>query len=173
MKYEIRRLTAEDARSSFSCGDVDLDRFFQRYAALNQFEHHIGVTYVAANEREILAFVTVAPSEIVSQALPRSKKVALPKYPIPVLRLARLGVAVPHQGKGLGLALLQFTFHLALRMSDNLGCAGVVVDAKPAAVAFYERYGFIPLRALAGTLGDRPQPLPMLLEIGTIASALR
>jgi predicted N-acetyltransferase YhbS len=150
-----------------------LDRFFRRYAALNQFEHHIGVSYVAVNEREILAFVTVAPSEIVSQALPHPKKAGLPKYPIPVLRLARLGVAVARQGKGLGLAMLQFTFHLALRLSDDLGCAGVVVDAKPAAVSFYERYGFMPLHALGGTLGDRPQPLPMFLELGAIADASR
>jgi predicted N-acetyltransferase YhbS len=173
MKYEIRRLTAEDDSASFSCGDVDLDRFFQRYAALNQFEHHIGVTYVAARGKEILAFVTVAPSEIVLQALPRPRKAGLPKYPIPVLRLARLGVAVHQQRKGLGLALLRFTFHLALRMSSDLGCAGVLVDAKPRAVSFYERYGFIPLQTLAGTLGDRPQPLPMFLEIGAIATATR
>lgn len=171
MKYEIRRLTSEDDRSAFSCGDVDLDRFFQRYAALNQFEHHIGVTYVATIEQEILAFVTVAPSEIVLQALPPPRKAGLPKHPIPVLRLARLGVAVHRQGKGLGLAMLRFTFQLALRMSDDLGCAGVIVDAKPRAVSFYERYGFVPLQALAGTLGDRPQPLPMFLELGAIAAA--
>lgn len=173
MKYEIRRLTAEYDRSAFSCGDVDLDRFFQRYAALNQFEHHIGVTYVAVLERELMAFVTVAPSEIVPQTLPRPRKAGMPKYPIPVLRLARLGVAVPHQGRGLGLAMLRFTFQLALRMSDDLGCAGVIVDAKPRALSFYERYGFIPLQALGGALGDRPQPVPMFLEIGAIAGAIK
>jgi predicted N-acetyltransferase YhbS len=172
MKYEIRRLTAEDDCSVFSCGDVDLDRFFQRYAALNQFEHHIGVTYVAIAAQEILAFVTVAPSEIVLQSLPRPRKAGLPKYPVPVLRLARLGVAVDWQRKGLGLAMLRFTFNLALRMSSDLGCAGVIVDAKPRAISFYERYGFVPLKALSGTLGDRPQTTPMFLELGAITAAL-
>lgn len=45
---------------------------------------------------------------------------------------------------------------------------GVLVDAKPAAVAFYERYGFARLSLTEGELGDRPAPLPMFLEIGAI-----
>jgi hypothetical protein len=43
-----------------------------------------------------------------------------------------------------------------------------VVDAKPEAISFYERYGFSPLDVLSGELGDRPQPVPMFLEIGAI-----
>ena len=57
---------------------------------------------------------------------------------------------------------------LARRMADEIGCIGVVVDAKPDAVPFYERLGFFRLHALGGQLGDRPEPLPMFLEIGAI-----
>ena len=53
-------------------------------------------------------------------------------------------------------------------MADDLGCVGVVVDAKPDAVAFYEKLGFVQLETRAGQLGDRPEPLPMFLEIGAI-----
>jgi GNAT superfamily N-acetyltransferase len=170
MDYEIRRLGADDETSGFSCGNIELDRFFQRYAALNQFRHHIGTTYVAARGREIVGFVTVTPSEIQPAQLPQGRS-KLPKYPIPVLRLARLGVHLDHQGKGIGLAILRFTFQLALRMSDDLGCSGVVVDAKPEAGKFYEQYGFVSIRVVSGSLGDRPQSHPMFLEIGTIRTA--
>lgn len=54
-------------------------------------------------------------------------------------------------------------------MADDVGCVGVVVDAKPEAVAFYDRLGFVPLEVVAGELDDRPQPLPMFLELGQLA----
>jgi hypothetical protein len=45
---------------------------------------------------------------------------------------------------------------------------GVVVDAKPDSISFYERYGFIKLKTLEGNLGDRPEPAPMFLSLGSI-----
>jgi hypothetical protein len=53
-------------------------------------------------------------------------------------------------------------------MSGGVGCVGVVVDAKPDAIGFYEKLGFVALDSLAGQLGDRPEPLPMFLELGAI-----
>jgi catechol 2,3-dioxygenase-like lactoylglutathione lyase family enzyme len=53
-------------------------------------------------------------------------------------------------------------------MAADMGCVGIVVDAKPEAVDFYRRLGFEALEALAGALGDRPEPLPMFLELGAI-----
>jgi GNAT superfamily N-acetyltransferase len=72
------------------------------------------------------------------------------------------------QGRGIGSALLRAVFLLAHRISEELGCIGVVVDAKPEAVPFYEKLGFIDLDASAGRLGDRPEPRPMFLELGAI-----
>jgi ribosomal protein S18 acetylase RimI-like enzyme len=50
-------------------------------------------------------------------------------------------------------------------MGKKVGCVGVVVDAKPHAISFYERYGFIRLETLEGNLGDRPEPIPMFLSL--------
>lgn len=68
----------------------------------------------------------------------------------------------------MGSLLLRATFVLAAQMADDLECVGVVVDAKPGAIAFYEKLGFVRLEVVAGELGDRPQPLPMFLELGPI-----
>jgi hypothetical protein len=38
--------------------------------------------------------------------------------------------------------LLRTVFALAHEMARTVGCLGVVVDAKPDAVSFYERLGF-------------------------------
>jgi GNAT superfamily N-acetyltransferase len=165
---EIRRLLLEDDRSSFSSGNIELDRFFQRYAGQNQFRHHIGTTYIAIEGGSILGFATVSPSEMTVVDLPASRRKRLPQYPLPVLRLARMAVDEQSQGRGVGKALLRAVFLLAHRMADDFGCVGVVVDAKPEAIPFYEKLGFIGLSAIAGALGDRPEPQPMFIELGAI-----
>jgi hypothetical protein len=53
-------------------------------------------------------------------------------------------------------------------MVESVGCLGVVVDAKPDAVRFYERYGFEPLDVVEGSLNGRPEPLPMFLPLVSI-----
>lgn len=171
MTYTVRRLTPEDDRSSFLSGDVDLDRFFVRYAGQNQFRHHIGTTYVAVDDAGVIAgYVTVVASEVAPDALHASKRKRLPKYPVPGLRLARLAVDERAKGQGIGRLLLRAMFALAAKMAEDLGCIGMVVDAKPDAVAFYEKLGFVRLELVAGELGDRPQPLPMFLELGQFSS---
>ncbi len=57
---------------------------------------------------------------------------------------------------------------LANEMAERTGCIGVVVDAKPDAIEFYERYGFESLEVIRGTLGDRPVPQAMFLPLGSI-----
>jgi GNAT superfamily N-acetyltransferase len=169
MAPKVRRLTVDDDRSEFRSGNVDLDRFFQRYAGQNQFRHHIGTTYVAVDDDgTILGFATVAASELTTRTLPVSKRKKLPQYPIPVLRLARLAVDQRAQGAGIGNLLLRSVFLLAHQMSADLGCAGVVVDAKPEAIPFYVKLGFITLESVAGNLGDRPEPVTMFIEIQAI-----
>jgi ribosomal protein S18 acetylase RimI-like enzyme len=165
---EIRRLRPDDDRSAFRSGNVDLDRFFLRFAGQNQFRHHIGTTYVALDGATIVGFVTVVASELTVASLPVSRRRKLPSYPLPVLRLTRLGVDERAQRRGVGSELLRAVFVLAHRMAGDVGCVGVVVDAKREALAFYEKLGFIALGVESGHLGDRPEPSPMFLELGAI-----
>ena len=168
---EIRALHERDDRSLFRSDDADLDRFFRHFAGQNQFRHHVGVTYVAIDDRRILGFATVAAAHVEIDGLPIVARKKLPRYPLPVLRLARLGVDQSAQGQGLGVQLLRFVLTLALRMADDFGCVGVIVDAKPDAVGFYTKYGFIPVDTVEGQSDARPAPTPMFLSIRTIRDA--
>ncbi len=156
----------------FRSGDIDLDRYFQRYAGQNQFRHHIGTTYVAVQRDQIVGFVTVSSGEMVAEKLAKNLRRRLPAYPLPVLRLARLAVDERFQGHGIGRLLLRAMLSLALEMRDRVGCIGVVVDAKPDAVTFYSSLGFEPINLISGGLGDRPEPVAMFLPIGPIAAAV-
>ncbi|HEY9722475.1 MAG TPA: GNAT family N-acetyltransferase [Oscillatoriaceae cyanobacterium] len=168
---EIRPLRPEDDRTAFTCGDADLDRFFHKYAGQNQFKHHIGTTYVAVEAGTIWGYATVSAGHIEIEHLPERLAKRLPRYPLPVLRLARLAVGKDAQGKGIGGALLFAVFKLALAQADNAGCVGVVVDAKPQAVDWYSRFGFAPLQVLEGGSAARPRPREMFLPLNTIQAA--
>ena len=123
---------------------------------------------MAIDAGAIVGFVTVAASPIEVDDLASSLRRGLPRYPLPVLRVARLAADVTAQGRGVGRALLRFAFELALALRDDFGCVGVVVDAKDEARAFYEKLGFVPLEVDQGLLGDRPAPTPCFLRIDSI-----
>lgn len=169
MIVSVRRLRSSDDRSGFRSGQVDLDRFFLRFAGQNQFRHHLGTTYVAVDENDlIVGFTTVSASQIEVDDLPLAKTKRLPQYPLPVLRLARLAIHEDSHGAGVGSVLLRAVFVLAHQMARDYGCVGVLVDAKAEAVDYYKRFGFFELDALRGELGDRPVPTIMFLELGAI-----
>jgi len=166
MTVEIRPLRPADDRTGFGSGDAALDLFLQRYAGQNQFRHHIGVTYVAVDNQRIQGYVTVSPGSFDVEELPAER--GMPPYPIPVLRIARLAVDRRYGGRGLGKALLRFCIELAERMCDELGCVGLLVDAKPEAVSYYERLGFESIDAMEGATLQRPAPTPMFLALGAV-----
>jgi GNAT superfamily N-acetyltransferase len=168
---EIRALRPGEDRSAFQSGDEALDRFFHRYAGQNQFRHHLGVTYVAVEGSRILGFATVAPRHVDIEGLPERLRKKLPRYPLPALGLARLAVDQSARSMGLGGQLLRFVLQLALKMADEVGCAAVVVDAKPDAVAFYAKYGFTPFEPLEGQPEARPRPTVMYLMMQDIKAA--
>jgi len=169
---EIRPLRETDDRASFRSSDADLDRFFAKYAGQNQFRLHTGTTYVAVERGRVLGYVTIAAGHIEGDALPASIRRRLPRYPLPVLRLARLAVDATVQNRGVGSALLRHVFLLALKMSQEYGCVGILVDAKSDAVEFYARVGFSALDVSEGELESRPKPKPMFLPLDLITAAL-
>lgn len=168
---DVRVLTAHVDRSAFRSGDPDLDRFFSRYAGQNQFRHHLGVTYVAWEEDAILGFVTVAAAQIEAANVPVQSATGLPRHPLPALRLARMAVAEGARGRGIGQLLVRFVLQLALVTAKQIGCAGVLVDAKRGSVGFYRKLGFVEVEVAAGELADRPVPVVMFLGLGGVVGA--
>lgn len=142
----------------------------RRYAGQNQFRHYLGVTYVAVDAGRILGFTTVAARHVEIEELPERTRKKLPRYPIPALGLARLAVDQSVQASGLGGQLLRFVLKLAVEMAAGVGCAGVVVDAKPGAVDYYAKFGFTPFETVEGESEARPRPTVMWLPIQAITA---
>lgn len=170
MEIEVRALRKKDRRKEFSCGQPELDNYFHRFAGQGQFRQHVGVTYVAVAGEKLCGFATVAAGSIEFDELPQAFAKGLPSYPLPILRLGRLGISVEHQGQGIGKLLMRWVFLLALEQKNKFGCIGIVVDAKEGAVGFYERYGF---QALVDVVEGKLRTsgagtMPMFLAINSV-----
>ena len=90
--------------------------------------------------------------------LPGAERKRLPKYPVPVVHIARLAVDQDAQGQGLGACLLVHALRIARMVADEVGVRAVEVIAKdPAARDFYRKFGFesLPKDALHLYLGMR------------------
>lgn len=171
MKVKIHPLRPENDRSQFACGDPSLDRYVREFAWQNMSRHSLGVTWVAEQGGVVLGYVTVAAASMrAGEARPRSVQ-GLPLYPLPVLRVARLAVDERFRGSGIGTQLLGAAFDVALDMRARVGCVGVVVDAKPEAVRFYERFGFTGVTAQSGSSAVRPLQTMLFLPIRTVEAA--
>lgn len=81
MKTNIRPLKKADDRDGFSCGELELDYFFAKFAGQNQFKHYIGVTYVAEYEAKIVGFATISVSTLFNSQKDNKTVKNLLKYP--------------------------------------------------------------------------------------------
>lgn len=144
MAFAVERLTKRHDRDAFDCGEDDLNGFLRRFARQNQTRGY-GRTYVAVRPGDVrvLGFYTIASGSVAFEVLPEDARRRLPRYPVPVVHLARLGVDRSMQGQGLGGALLFDAFRRSLRVADELGVAAVEVAAKSEiARDFYLHHGF-------------------------------
>jgi len=160
---EIRALDPGDVRSGFESGNPDIDEFFLRFAGQNQWRHHVGVTYCLFDNAHIGGFVTLSAGSVNPRDVPSGG--SLPRYAAPVLRLSRLGVARKMQSTGVGRQLLALAVTIALEMRVRVGCVGIVVDAKPDAVAFYERHGFHVLPVTSRMAGAGSPPVRLFADL--------
>ena len=100
-----------------------------------------------------------------SDAPPRPRKGG-GRYPQPVALLARLGVDVHHEGRGLGTGLLQDVFLRLIALSSDIGCRALLIHAESNdARAFY--------RHLVPELEDSPtDPLHLVVLMKDIRRTL-
>ena len=71
------------------------------------------------------------------------------QYPVPVVILARLAVSREHQGRGIGIGMLQDAIRRTLVIAEQAGIRAMLTHPiDEDATRFYTRFGFIasPLR---------------------------
>ena len=145
MDWKIERLSEKHGCRKFRCGEHSLDNFLIRHALEND-RRRLGSTYVAVIEEtgQVIGYVTLCSNSVHFENVPTED---LPRYPIPAILIARLAVARPAQGMGVGTGLMLMALRLAVEIADRIGVFAVTVDAmNEDAKAFYgKRFGFTEL----------------------------
>jgi GNAT superfamily N-acetyltransferase len=163
--YSFEPLGGHD-RSSFSCGNDDLDRYF-RLQAGQDARRKIAAPFVMVDRDGIVVgYYTLSAYAIRAGELEPALARKLPKYPlIPATLLGRLAVSSNRRGQGLGTRLLMDALFRSWRSTAEIASAGVVAEAvDDAAVRFYRRHEFIPIAGHGRKL---------FLAMVTIAKAFR
>ncbi len=132
-------------RDGFDCGETSLNLYLRTLASQHQREG-IAATHVLYEDDApsgILGYYTLAAAQLSLETLQPPDQRRLPRYPLPVARLARLAVVLHEQGRGLGEALLQDAVKRCLDLRRELGVHALLVDALDTrAAGFYRAHGF-------------------------------
>ncbi len=144
--YEVTNLNLN--RSLFDCGISELNDYLQRYARQNH-KKGIAKTWVMVNsnnEQVPVGYYSISMAELQQESLSDEQKKGFPRYPLPVIRIGKLAVDKQLQGQRLGELLLVDIFKRGIRISQDIGVVGFLVDAiNERAKQFYLKYGFSPL----------------------------
>jgi len=139
----IEKLQRGHALDAFDCSRETLNRFLIRYAFQNQ-QAGASQTYVALREAEVIGYYTLVVGQVEYTEAPERLTKGLARHPVPIMLLARLAVAAPWQGRGLGAGLLKDAMLRTLQAADIAGIRAFGVHAKDdEAKAFYERFDFL------------------------------
>jgi GNAT superfamily N-acetyltransferase len=123
--------------------------------AFNQQSRKISMTYLwfLNKTHELVAYVTVSPDcvklkKINPELSQKFRDKGINYKSLPALKIGRLCVDDRFQRRGIGTLIIQFSIHLAIKISQQAGCRFLYLDAKrnpdrsKDAIHFYKRIGF-------------------------------
>lgn len=117
--------------SRFECRSMEQTEWLRRHARQSSGAGTTRVFVVTEpGSPVVVAYYAWRMAQIETAAAPARLRKGAGRYPQPVALLARLGVEVAHEGRGLGAALLQDVFWRLLALSPDIGCRGLLVHAE-------------------------------------------
>lgn len=124
-------LGAEHEVDGFECRSAEQTEWLRRHARQSSSTGTTRVLVVTpAGSSVVVAYYAWTMGSIsLADAPPRARKGA-GRYPQPVALLARLGVDIAHEGRGLGAGLLQDVIARTLAVGEEIGCRGLLVHAE-------------------------------------------
>lgn len=117
--------------SVFDCRSGEQTAWLRRHARQSASAGTTKVFVVTeVDGTAVVAYSAWCMAQLSTTSAPSRLRKGAGRYPPPVALLARLGVDVAHEGRGLGAALLRDVFARPLELSDEIGCRGLLVHSK-------------------------------------------
>ena len=157
-------LRSDHVIEGFDCGRPSLNVWLVRYA--RQAAAGSARTYVVtdAEQERVVGYYALTAAELEREAATARVIKGMPRYPIPVVLLARLAVDLSVARRGIGAWLLRDALVRTLGASETIGVRALLVHALDEdARAFYQRQGLEP---------SPTDPLHLMILIKDIAAAL-
>ena len=138
-----RPVTAEDDRDAFDCGREALNQWFRRHAWRNQQGGMSRTSLVCDSVTGVIVgYVALSAAQIERAYLPKSAQRNRPDA-IPAILLGQLAIDRRYHGKGFARSLMVYALTMAVRLSKEIGCFGVLTHPIDDGVRnFYCRFGF-------------------------------
>jgi predicted N-acetyltransferase YhbS len=139
----LERLDERHDLTTFASGSGDVDNWLRRHALAAQ-QMDSARTFVAVRSGRVVGYFSLTMGSVLRADAPARLVRGLPAYPVGMVLLARLAVDQRDQDQGLGALLVSEGLRKAVIAGEAAAARLVVVDAiDDAAVAFYQRHGFI------------------------------
>lgn len=168
MTYAPPRLLERHHRlDEFRCASAEQTDWLRRYARQSMASGSTRVFVVTGPDGlEVIAYYAWTMAQIDHLDAPARMRTGAGRYPQPVALLARLGVDLRHEGRGLGSALLLDVITRAAAIGDGIGCRGLLVHCESeSARDFY-------LRVLPDFEASPTDPLHLVLLLKDIKRTL-
>lgn len=134
-------LRADHVLDGFECRSPEQTLWLHRYARQSVA---VGTTRVfvvtEGDSLGVVAYYGWCMAQLHSSDAPPRLRKGGGRYPQPVALLARLGVDVHHEGRGLGAGMLQDGFLRLLALSDDIGCRALLIHAESNAARDFYRH---------------------------------
>ena len=129
----------------FDCGSAAQTLWLRRHALQAHRTDSSRVRVVTHDgDQDVVGYYALSAGAVEPAGVPVRVGKGMPRYPIPVVILTRLGVHLDEQGKGLGRALLRDALVRVAAASEEIAARALLVHCEDdGARRFYERFGEI------------------------------
>jgi len=134
-----RLLEAGDVVDDFECRSVEQTEWLRHHARQAHAAGTAKVLVVTQAGRDaVVAYYAWSMASIAIEDAPSRVRRGAGRYPQPVALLARLGVLLDHERRGLGAGLLADAIGRTAQLGAEIGCRGLLVHAEtPEGQDFY------------------------------------
>jgi GNAT superfamily N-acetyltransferase len=150
----------------FDCGRPSLNVWLTEHARVAAATGSARTYVITGSQQDrVVGYHALTAASVEHQAATARAIKGMPRYPVPVVLLARLAVDDSVRGRGLGAWLLRDAMTRALAASQTIGIRAMLVHALDAqARAFYLRHGLEP---------SRTDSLHLMILIKDVKAAIR
>tara|TARA_R110001592_G_scaffold15640_1_gene67789 strand:+ start:387 stop:896 length:510 start_codon:yes stop_codon:yes gene_type:complete len=139
---EPQPLSAAHQLATFDCGQAALNSWLLRHALQAQGSGSAR-TYVITEEERLAGYFSLTVGQVDAADAPARVSKGMGRFPIPVMVLSRLAVALQDQGRGVGVGMLQEAIRRTVAIAEQAGVRAMLVHPiDDNADRFYRRFGF-------------------------------